>query len=217
MGQILEQWTVSPGAMKGVRFHDSFPEDVSVGVLVRSKAMALWVNATDVEAYQDKTRAMALKIAQAYRPLDSGGSMQDWFFLAQGAIALPFEDRERAEASFGKYPGFEFEIEMETTREPKPGLVERFMTALANLGARMVQPVSMAKQGSRVVAGLKGDEVLLRDAENRKLSFTWLYPGTPNSGAEPEISLSMDADESKRAEAQALWDQLLNSMQHASK
>ncbi|MFY9268948.1 MAG: T6SS immunity protein Tli4 family protein [Candidatus Manganitrophaceae bacterium] len=158
-------------------------------------------------------------IAKNYRFVDSTGntSNENWFYLQHGAINLPYLEQEKAYVRFEGHPlGLTLEIKMNSTHEtrPVPNLLERIEVAIRERFAPGLD-VSRVRTQKRTVAGIPGEEVILRMTERGKTSFLfgWDYLGRKDSGEYPRIVIKMDAFDDKHLQEQTLlWDRMLDSM-----
>ncbi|MGB3941885.1 MAG: T6SS immunity protein Tli4 family protein [Candidatus Manganitrophaceae bacterium] len=141
----------------------------------------------------------------------------NWFYLQHGAINLPYLEQENAYVRFEGHPlGLTLEIKMNSTHEtrPVPNLLERIEVAIRERFAPGLD-VSRVRSQKRTVAGIPGEEVILRMTERGKASFLfgWDYLGRKDSGEYPRIVIKMDAFDDKHLQEQTLlWDRMLDSM-----
>jgi len=131
-----------------------------------------------------------------------------------GRVDLPFDRAEEAKV-FYQGLGMSFELRTEATEHPeKEGLLERFTRAIAEFGSSSGGMTTLRKR-SRAVAGLRGDEVVVRAVEEREITFKFSFEGKARSATAPVVDLSMEAPMERKDEAMALWDALLDSMRPA--
>lgn len=216
-GKVLDWRELEANRIRLLRYHENNPRLITVASLRDEQNYAVWVSKNGSLSRVDSVEATTKEVMQSYKAQarPQPGKLQ--FFLAKGALELPFSEDEEANASFGEYPGLEFEVEIATTDEEQPGLLERFVRGVADFGMGLVSPVSIKSQRARTVAGLKGREMILRDGNKDELSYLWVHPGKVKSAQEPEIHLSMDAKPNQQKEAELVWNTILDSMRPAWK
>jgi hypothetical protein len=216
-GEILEKFDIGP-MMRGVVFqHTISDEDIAVGILLNSGEIGLWLQMEGYIKNQKKMIGWVRELAETYRLPGKNEQLplpgKDWFYLGRGAIAQPFDYFEKAEVSFDGHPlNVHFKINIETMEDTAPTLMERLANMMVNMVGYFLNGISVEKKGKRKVAGLKGEYLILRDKKNENLSFVWIYPGKPDSGKYPEISILMDTSDEQMKEKIALWNTLLDSV-----
>ncbi len=195
-------------------------------VLVYTAHAGLWITSHGKISGKDFMYKKTVDIARAYRPpLRRFGKAQmmpgkDSFYMQYGAIDLPFEFKESVDLYFKGHPvdtSLSFSIETDVIDEvEKVGLMERLTAAI---GSKLIPGVKIEKirTGRRDVAGLEGEEVIIKGTEKEKteLNLQWKYAGEPQSGGHPEIILMMDTMDGKLEEKMALWDKMLDSLRPA--
>ena len=165
-----------------------------------------------------------LDIARAYHPHTptTPPPKENVFFLEHGYIALPYLEQEEAYARFEGHPlGLKLRIQTNETHKDEPqneGLLGRLTAVLATGFAAGVD-IEKIRTGKREIAGLKGEETVLRAKTKEKtdLSFIWRYAGKKDSGVYPEILIEIEAKDGQLEEKLKLWDALLNSFRSAAK
>lgn len=211
-------------------YHD--PEDFEFGsfdLLCHQGTTCVWIKAWDKKlAAKDIVYEISTDLARAYRPPTEGEERvavlpdKDAFYLRCGAIDLPFEYEEGVDIVFRGHPldsGLSLEIETNVVQEVySAGLLERFAAAIATNYAPGVK-VEKVRAGKRTVAGLKGEELIVRGTEDGKTAFNfqWDYPGRENDSHHPRLGLMMDSKDGRLEEKLALWDAVLNSLRPAGR
>jgi hypothetical protein len=190
---------------------------VRLGALLDAGSVALWLETEGSPEFLDNLRSCVKEVAADYRLPEKDQKWpvpgQDWFYLRHGALATPSKYDESAHVAFeGHQLEVKLEIETNTTDEPPPGLFERFTQTMAKAVGNAVAGVSPVRKGKRKVAGLAGEELLIRDSEGGKLSFLWSFPGEQGSAKHPEINIVMDTSDGELDQKTALWESLLDSM-----
>jgi hypothetical protein len=104
-----------------------------------------------------------------------------------------------------------YEVEKET-------LLDRLSSAVMNMGGMPGVDVVPQKYGRRTIAGMNGDEIILRMKENAReeLKFLWRFRGEKGSSARPRISIAMESSVEKDDQKVALWNQVLDSLRPAA-
>jgi hypothetical protein len=141
-----------------------------------------------------------------------------WFFLKHGAINLPYNEQEESYASFKGHPlnlVLEIKMEMDFRYERETmGLIEKTKGMLAAAAFETGGSMSKIRLAKREVAGMKGEESILRISEDGEttLMFTWEFNGKEDSGEYPTTTIEMEAPDGKLDEKIAIWDAVLDSM-----
>lgn len=214
-GEVLEKQPLTPTLLSVLYYESVTRRIVTLGGLLDARPMALWMKVDGNPERAELLRTRLKTIAAAYQPPAQDQTWpapgKDWFYLGHGAIAIGAKYEENAEVEFEGHPlKVKVEFTTKTTSEPPAGLLERFMQGAAALSSDSA--ISLARKGKRKVAGLNGEELLLRDSDQGKLSFIWSFPGEPDSAKHPSISLKMDTADGELDQKTALWEALLDSM-----
>jgi hypothetical protein len=215
---IIEQRELEPGVL-GVLYHASErnPRLLAAAALRDAGLLPVWFMNKGYEGLSQQMVPGLLDVVHAYRARPEGdGALPEprCFHLERGVVALPFQGKEEANVLFGARPlGLRFRVTTESVDEVKqPGLVERFSRATATWpGGSPFEPV---RSGRRTVAGLEGDELVLRgvDEEQGRVKLSWLYLGEVRSGARPKVTLDLESSEERLDEKISAWDHTLDSM-----
>jgi hypothetical protein len=204
------------------------PNFVNLDMLLNSGPVGLWIKLDGKIGAKNIIYDIATEIAKAYRPpahrLGKATVLKnvDSFYLEYGAIDLPFEYRESVDISFyGHTLDKKMELSIETyvvQEVQQVGLIDRLSAAIASKYAPGVK-VEKIRAKKRPVAGLKGEELILRGTEDGKtaLNFQWNYPGKADSAHHPEIIIIMDSQDGLVEEKIALWNSILDSMHPAGR
>lgn len=199
-----------------------------IDLLASTETTGLWITSFGKVTGKDFMYEKTTDIARAYRPPSEGEERiavlpdKDAFYLRYGAIDLPFEYEEGVDIVFRGHPldsGLSLEIETNVVQEVySAGLLERFAAAIATNYAPGVK-VEKVRAGKRTVAGLKGEELIVRGTEDGKTAFNfqWDYPGRKNDSHHPRLGLMMDSKDGRLEEKLALWDAVLNSLRPAGR
>lgn len=206
-----------------VAYHtDNVKEAARFEALRGLDGVGLWLRRPGDVADQEAIAAAVRKVGLAYRPRPKDGPPLEKepqaFHLARGAVVLPFEEHEAAQALFRGGPhGAEVELSTETVVEvQKKGLFDRFSESVMAAGAAFGAGVSTVRSGKKSAGPLAGEELVLRDGEKGKLAFIWRFQGESGSGARPEMTLQLSAPAEPRQEVMALWDALVASLAPAA-
>lgn len=95
----------------------------------------------------------------------------------------------------------------------KAGLIDKTIDAIETGYASGVI-IKKIRSHKRGVAGLIGEEEVLKETENgdESLNFVWEYNGKLNSGECPRIVITMDTLACNLDEKLKIWDTVLDSM-----
>jgi len=193
----------------------------NIGVWFRTKNMKI--------AAKEIVYEISTNLARAYRPsTEQHGRVvvipkKDSFYLRHGAIDLPFEYQERVGIGFTGHPiDSKLALGIETTvvhEIEKTGLIDRLGAVILSKYEPGLK-VEKIRTRKRVVAGIKGEEVVYRGIEPKSdaaLYFMWDFPGLPDSAHFPNIVIDMIAKNERLEEKLALWDNVLDSMRPAGR
>jgi len=192
-------------------------ETINWDLLLDGGALGVWVTADGVIEEEKEIWKYNLEVAEAYRPpAKAAAAKENWFYLKHGAIALPYLEQEGAYARFEDHPLGIYKFTVETTsvdEVEKVGLLDK-ITAVIVSGYGQGVKIDRLRTGKRTVAGLKGEEAILRMStdDDTELSFSWTYPGKEDSGHYPDITINMTAEDGQAEEKTAIWDAMLDSM-----
>ncbi|TFZ01847.1 T6SS immunity protein Tli4 family protein [Ramlibacter humi] len=224
-GEIRARRELGPG-LHGVLFHeDDNPKLVSWGALLRSGPVDVWMQIDGDLDRESEWAARLTGMAQAYRPAQPQERWpvagKDWFYLNHGRVDLPMKFKEEARACFAGHPlGLELAITTKTLsqQQKRPSLMDRLSDSLALAGEGLRGSLVAQKYRSRTVAGLKGEELILRHAEgnSRQLYFLWTYAGMARSADHPKMSIEMESDLAQDDAKNAIWNEVLDSLRVAS-
>jgi hypothetical protein len=222
-GEIRARRELAPG-FQGVMFHeDDNPELISWGGLLRSGPVDVWMQLDGDLDRESEWAARLVALSQAYRPRAANESWpvqgKDWFYLRHGLVALPMKFKEEAQSVFEGHPlNLKLAITTKTvSRVKQQSLMDRLSDSLALAGEQMQGSLVTQKYKSRKVAGLEGEELILRYTEGKKrqLYFLWTYAGQEKSGSHPKMSIELESNLDQDDAKVALWNQLLDSVRPA--
>ena len=144
---------------------------------------------------------------------------KDSFCLNHGRIELPYLEQEEIYARFAGPMDMKLRIKMnETQKVEEAGVLDRLVASLAMNFAPNVD-VDKIRTGSRTVAGLPGQEIIIRGTVNdvSELFFAWDSPGREDSGEYPEIKIGLECPDGSLDEKTKIWDAVLDSFRPAYK
>ncbi|NMO23093.1 hypothetical protein HPC49_46920 [Pyxidicoccus fallax] len=226
-GTIREQRPFPAVGVRGVLFHRfDQPEIGTWGGLMARGPVDVWMQIDgDVDREQEWARrltdvAAAYQLRDAKEPLPARG--KDWFYLRQGVIALPMREMEEAKSRFEGHPlGLKLKVSTETVEEVRrQGLMDKLSNAMAMAGDSLGADEDLVTQkyGARKVAGLPGEELIVRTSEGKRkrLRFLWSFPGKEDSASHPKFTIEMETSLEQEEAKLAFWDALLNSVRPAS-
>jgi Tle cognate immunity protein 4 C-terminal domain len=203
------------------RILEAFVADDDHGVLIKTE----WSNYGD-EAEQTsagpEARQVLKDVVAAHRFLPSGYTPPDpdWFYLPNGAIALPYtasvNSQDELQILFVEPErGIKFSFEAiypwRGRDSNTPGFLARTVSAVAEwaFGTRIL------RSGHRTVAGFPGEESLLRlkSEDGDQLMFSWVYePAESARGYQPKIVVQLESAAADAETKVAQWDQALDSI-----
>ncbi|CAM3313902.1 hypothetical protein G4177_26735 [Corallococcus sp. ZKHCc1 1396] len=219
-GTILTQRALSP-EVQGVLYHRmDNPLVATWGALLHSGAADVWMQIDgDLEREQDWATRVK-EVSGAYRlpapgePLPHPG--KDWFYLRHGMVALPTKYQEEARVRF-EGTALKVKVDVWTrtaTKVKKESLLERLSGTLARAGGDFAGDIVTQRYQSRTVAGLPGEEMIIRYKEGKRMGlyFLWSYSGEEKSGARPRFNIEMDTGLDQDDAKVELWNSLLGSV-----
>ncbi|WP_147451147.1 T6SS immunity protein Tli4 family protein [Corallococcus llansteffanensis] len=219
-GTILAQRAFSP-EVRGVLYHRFDTPLISTwGALLHSGAVDVWMQIDgDLEREQDWATRLK-EVSGSYRLPATGESLphpgKDWFYLRHGMVALPTKYQEEARVRF---EGTDLKVKVDvwtrtTTKVKKESLLERYSNTLAQAGEDSAGDIVTQKYQARTVAGLPGEELIIRYKEGKQagLYFLWSFPGEEKSGARPRFNIEMDTGLEQEDAKVGLWNNLLGSV-----
>jgi hypothetical protein len=220
-GEVTIQQELEPGRSGVLAYHhDSDDALTTVLSLRRVDGAGLWMTRVAGGSSVEAVRARMAAVGPAYQPVtrEQPRPTGDVFHLPHGVIAAPFQDQEKAKAVFKGGPlGLEIKLLTETTDEPKGGgLLARFGSSVSKAGAAFAAGASPVRSRGRTVAGMKGEEFVMRDSEAGDLYFMWEFKGEGGSGKHPRIQLQMITKQERQQEKMAAWDALVDSLRPAA-
>jgi len=185
-----------------------------VGVLIKGRSVLI--------EKENKSHLMSNNIenlCNSYHKTDSVSIPNDnGFHLQHGIIALPYSWQEASHACFENHSSnFVLTIDMEMDsrhyRETM-GLIEKTKGMLATAALQTTGSMSKIRLDKREVAGMKGEESILRITEHgeKTLLFNWEFNGKEDLGEYPTTHIEMEAPDGNLDEKIKIWDAVLDSM-----
>jgi hypothetical protein len=219
-GEIRAQRQLGP-TLQGVMFHeDDNPELISWGGLLSSGPVDVWMQIDGDLEREGEWSARLVEVSQAYRPLEPKEALpvpgKDWFYLRHGLVALPLKSKEQVRTRFEGHP-LKLKLAFTTktvSQVKKQNMMERLSDSVALAGEELKGSLVTQKYKSRTVAGLEGEELILRFSEGKKqqLYCLWTYPGQETPVRRPKISIELESTLEQDDAKVAIWDQLLDSV-----
>ena len=189
----------------------------SVGVWLSSRSTLL-----EDEIASNRVANNISNIGKSYMVVNSNDMSRhpsdNRFFLQQGIVNLPYSAQEESYIRFEGHPldlvlHIKMEMDVGYYRETG-GLIDKTKELLTEAALRPGISISKIRLGKREVAGMKGEEAILRtsDADRKKLLFTWEFNGKEDSGEYPTTTIEMESPDGKLDEKIRIWDAVLDSM-----
>ncbi len=197
-------------------------------ILCHTGRTDLWITNYGKSSAKGFMYLKSTDIARAYRaPRQRFGRSKviegrDAFYMRYGAVDLPFEYKESVDIVFKKHPldkQLILTVDTRVVDKVNPvGMLEGLAAALAANIAPGVK-VEKIRTRKRTVAGLAGEEMILKGTERGKtmLNFQWYYPGRANDSLHPRMLLIMDTDDGAVEDKTGLWDSILESLRPAGR
>ena len=198
-------------------------------ILCHTGRTDLWITSYGKSSAKDFMYSKSTDIARAYRAPEKRFDRaevidgRDAFYLRYGAVDLPFEYKESVHIVFKKHPldsQLVLSIDTDVVDKVYPiGLMDRLSAMIATNFVPGLK-IEKIRTRKRIVAGLKGEEVIYRGIESdgtRGLCFAWDYPGQENAPHAPNMVIDMLAQDDHLEAKLALWDAILNSLRPVGK
>ena len=212
---IIREETLGPAA-KGVWYYGNalVPDEVTLAALLDAGSTTVWLKMFAFEGKEPLLKEIVLDVANAYRP-DHAAAGPDSFCLALGRVLLPYRTMERVSRRLeDRARGLVLLIDMESTLEPERAALSERLRNVQSAAAGAGAQIDKLRGGARRVAGMQGEEIVLRlrDKKQRSsLSFGWLFPGEADSGLKPKVLVRMSGPDRDLADATRTWDEILNT------
>lgn len=167
----------------------------------------------------DKINMALLEVMDSFKFIPADSVAPDTkgpkFQLINGVVKLPYIDDEQLYFRLeNEDKSIKFEINMKVVHKvEKTNIIERLSASLASNFAPGVS-IDKIRTNQRAVAGLEGDEVVMRGTEDgdSSLSFAWRFNGEKKSAIAPRFSMEMETEDGNLEEKLELWDSLLDSI-----
>jgi hypothetical protein len=212
---------------KGIYYYyaDFRPYDGKWALLMDAGPVGVWLKGNSVVDKENVNHYLEQNIetsGKSYKYVEWEKQIRlpqgDFFYLEHGAISLPYEEQEESYARFkSQHLDMVLEIKMEMDighyRESM-GLIEKTKSLLTEAALEPGISMSKIRLDNREVAGMKGEESILRESEKgtKKLVFTWEFNGKEDSGEYPTTTIEMESTDVKLDEKIKIWDAVLDSM-----
>jgi hypothetical protein len=232
--EILEQGELVPGVRVVVYRHPSRAEGtLNAEALLQRDGRAVWLSASMWRDSQDRLpeelKALFRSLVDSLRNVEQRPELKrepGQFFVRTHALQVPpVSDAgyERAEVRFvgalrnGARVGeaIDLTFNFSLTGRPAPETrLERHRKSrswLLQLGMRQ----RTLRAGTRLVAGMPGDELIvrMREEDGETLSFEWEFNGEAGSAVRPRTIILMSGSPREQRALTALWDAILDSIE----
>jgi hypothetical protein len=203
---------------KGILYYGNYvsPRTLYWTVLLDCGDTGIWLQIDGIK--KDQMSNHFIKLLSRYQ-YGFDNLTKDSFCLNHGRIELPYLEQEDTYARFAGPMGMKLRIKMnETQKVEEAGVLDRLVASLAMNFAPNVD-VDKIRTGSRTVAGLPGQEIIIRGTVNdvSELFFAWDSPGKEDSGEYPEIKIGLECPDGSLEEKTKIWDAVLDSFRPAYK
>ena len=203
---------------KGILYYGNYvsPRTLYWTVLLDCGDTGIWLQIDGIK--KDQMSNHFIKLLSRYQ-YGFDNLTKDSFCLNHGRIELPYLEQEEIYARFAGPMDMKLRIEMnETQKVEEAGVLDRLVASLAMNFAPNVD-VDKIRTGSRTVAGLPGQEIIIRGTVNdvSELFFAWDSPGKEDSGEYPEIKIGLECPDGSLEEKTKIWDAVLDSFRPAYK
>lgn len=230
-GKVILRIQDFPGTgnwARGAFYHKNgdAPDEATWFLLADTGSVTLWLKG-DSTLVEDEinTNRMANNINNIVRNYNAqdmrkfvGQHQDNRFYLKHGVINLPYLEQEESYIRFEGHPldlvlDIKMEMDVGYYRETV-GLIEKTKGMLAEAALEPGLSISKIRLGKREIAGMKGEESILRMSEDgdKTLKFIWEFNGKEDSGEYPTTTIEMEAPDGKLDEKIAIWDAVLDSM-----
>jgi hypothetical protein len=227
--EILEEGELVPGVRVVVYQNPSRAEgNLSADALLHVDDRAIWLSTTQRKT-PEELKALFRSILSSMRNVELQPGLKrepGQFFLRTHALQLPPDPDAGFEAVTIHFGGslreggrvgekIELSIEIRRTGNPSPETrLDRHrgtMAWLQRLGMRQ----RTIRAGTRVVAGMAGDELIvrMREEDGELLSFEWEFNGEAGSVVKPKTLILMTGSPREQRALTALWDAILDSIE----
>ena len=213
---------------RGIFYHKNgdAADEATWSMLADTGMIALWLkgDSTLVE-YEFSSNRMADNIKNILRNYNArnvknfvGQQLGNNFYLQHGRINLPYLEQEESYARFEGHPlSLVLEIKMEMDvgyHRETVGLIEKTKGMLVQAAIEPGISISKIRLDKRQVAGMKGEEAILRMSDKDKTTymFIWEFNGREDSGEYPTTTIEMESPDGNRDEKIKIWDAVLDSM-----
>jgi len=221
-GRIVWEGALGKRFEAAMYHHSSMQEIGMLAGLLEREGQALSLETDLGFGFKDGVLKRFEVIGKGWRPRTAG---EPWpvpglngFYLWSSVIAEPAYGGEEAYASFEEAGTHALlEVTTEDVVEPETkGLLARLGEASMRAGLSLAGAFSVMRSGKRTAAGEKGEELILKVDEGKKLSFTWTFPGGKDDPDHPQIVVELTTGSEQEKEKLALWDRVLDSLRPAA-
>jgi hypothetical protein len=227
--EILEEGELVPGVRVVVYQNPSRAEgNLSADALLHVDDRAIWLSTTRRQT-PEELNALFRSILSSIRNVELQPELKrepGQFFLRTHALQLPpdpdagYESmtaRFRGELREGDRVGETIRLSVEIERVDNPDPLTRLQRhRQMGLFARVMGVRQRTiRAGTRVVAGMAGDELIvrMREEDGETLSFEWEFNGEAGSVVKPATLILMTGAPREQRALTALWDAILDSIE----
>lgn len=218
---IAEQREIAPGCRAVLAHESEYDRDIRTWFALQNEGThGVWLECAQEPRAPHRALFKLATVARSYLRLDEQTRLepQEWFYLERGAVALPPLGQEEFLVQFDGYPmdvRLELCSKVVAVSEPDEGLMARLQRAVA-LGSPGELKVVILRAGSRIVAGLDGEELIFQveDGHNLHMSWGWWCPGRPGNSRAPRVELTLHSTHYEHESKTRLWDATLDSMRY---
>lgn len=219
---VLEQRTIAPGVpLVLLRPNSATPQSRTAEAMIDRGPASLWLRRVYRPGQETQVASTMETLARAYRRLDAGPgepAPTQGFFVPGAVFARPPVVGEVSGAVL-RYPT-EAALDAVVVRTGRNPRLDEERELIAAWRARAADPalrepdteVTLVRLGPRTVAGLDGEEALVRltqDGGAAVLALEWEYHGGGAQPLRPFVRLAATANFADKVRAVAEWNQLL--------
>lgn len=226
--EILEATEYAPGA-RVVIYQSAYavPGRLNAEMLVHRFGSILWLSANGRRSEREMNAWLG-ELHDSLQGWDRSMSASDapgQFYARSIAVMARHEESveyEGVQVTFKGSPRdgtrtgepVEVEVVTGTTARPESILLLERSRAMGPLAEEFGITEEEIRAGKRTVAGLDGEELILRmlDDDNDEVIFVWEFGGEAGSVTRPRVKLQMSGSSTELRSLTALWDALLDSV-----
>jgi hypothetical protein len=227
--EILEEGELVPGVRVVVYQPPDAPEGYLTAVsLVQVDDRGMWLS-TNRKRSPEELKALFRSVLSSMRDVEQRPELKrepGQFFLRTHALQLPPISDAGYESTTARFrgelrerdrvgEGIRLSVEFRRTDNPDP-LTRLQRHRQTGLFARVMGVRQRTvRAGTREVAGMPGDELIvrMREEDGETLSFEWEFNGEAGSVVKPATLILMTGSPREQRALTALWDAILDSIE----